>query len=215
MRRMLLAAVLLTLGGAAAYAQEPLFDEARKPPRPKPDCLDGAKYDDGKLETGLRPNSLAARGDFVMLIEAKFYPAKLEKVCIAWTRTSFWTTVFFDLRVWKADGVDGKPGTLLGTVPVLSAAKVPGKAKFYTFNVSWADIVIDGPVYIGPSYDPLDAFLIYVAMDKGPRTPVRRAFYGAVLSSSEVKPPHIELGSSIDAAPGYRALGIRATFGPP
>jgi hypothetical protein len=212
MRKALCVLLLLLALPSALRAQD---DEEKKKPKPKPDCTDGVVYDDGKLESGLRPNSLAARGDFVMLFEANSYPAKLNKVCIAWTRTSFWTTVYFDLRIWAADGEDGKPGKLLWTVPVLSAAKVPSKAKFYSYDVAWADIVIDGPVYIGPSYDPLDAYLIYIAMDKGPRTQLRRGFYGAVLFDSDVKPPSSELGSSIDIAPGYRALGIRAVFGSP
>lgn len=225
MRTLGIAAVLVALAapctGQLLYPLgEPLPDAfaeeaGKKPPKPKPDCLDGVVYDDRKFETGLAPGSLAARGDFVMLFEAKSYPARLNRVCLAWRRTSFWNALYFDLRVWAADGEDGAPGTLLHTVPVLGAGSVPTKAKFYSYDVAWADIVIDGPVYIGPSWDPLDAFLIYLAMDKGPKTKVRRGYYGGVLFDNEVKAPSVALGSSINAAPGYRALGIRAVFGPP
>lgn len=136
---------------SSAQAQE---DDKRRPPKPKPDCLDGAVYDDKKkLESGLRPNTLADRGDFVMLFESPTYPAKLNKVCVAWVAYSIAAdlNIWFDLRVWAADGENGAPGTLLATVPVLSAGRVPlRKPKFYTYDVSWAAIVIDGPVYIGP-----------------------------------------------------------------
>lgn len=207
---------LLACTTLAAGAQD--LDDKRRPPKPKPDCLDGVKYDDTKLDSGVRPGSLAARGDFAMLFEAPSYPAKLNKVCVAWVAYSIAADldVWFDLRIWAADGEDGKPGTLLATVPAVAAGRVPlRKPKFYSYDVSWANIVIDGPVYIGPSYDPLDAFLIYLGMDTGPRTQRQRGFYGGVLFSSEVQAPSTELGTSIDSIPSYRALGVRAVFGPP
>ena len=40
---------------SSVQAQE---DEKARPPKPKPDCLDGAVYDDKKFESGLRPSSL-------------------------------------------------------------------------------------------------------------------------------------------------------------
>lgn len=193
----------------AAIAQEDI--EKRKPPKPKPDCLDGSFYDDGKFENGLR--SVSFNDNFVMLVEAPSYPAKLNKVCIAWRRTSFWVNVFFDLRIWKADGPDGAPGTLVDTIPTLSSFGVPTKAKFYNYDVSWANVVIEGPVYIGPYWDPLDAFLIYLAMDTGPKTPRRRAFHSVGLLDDH--PPNTEIGTSIEQSPTYRAFGIRAVFGPP
>jgi hypothetical protein len=207
MRKALWVAVLLSL--SAPLAAEELYE--KKPAQPKPDCLDGVKYDDGKFENGLR--STAFDDNFVMLIEAPFYPAKLEKVCIAWRRTSFWTEIFFDLRIWAADGPDGVPGKLIDVIPVLFAARIPTKAKFYNYDVSGYGIVIDGPVYIGPFWDPLDAFLIYLATDYGPKTPRQRAFHGVGILDDH--PPNVEIGTSIDQAPKYRAFGIRAKFGPP
>ena len=133
---------------SSVQAQE---DEKARPPKPKPDCLDGAVYDDKKFESGLRPSDFADPGDFVMLMEAPSYPAKLNKVCVAWRRTSFWWTLYFNLRVWAADGPDGGPGTLLAEVGPFAAFKVPTKAKFYSYDLSGAGIVIDGPVFIGPS----------------------------------------------------------------
>lgn len=219
--RAITSAVLLALAFVAPLAaQDATSDEARRrPPKPKPDCLDGIVYDDKKkLESGLRPNSLAARGDFVMLFESPTYPAKLNKVCVAWVAYSLLADlhVWYDLRVWAADGAGGAPGTLLATVEALSASRVPlRKPKFYAYDISWANVVVEGPVYIGPSYDPLDAFLIYVGMDTGPRTVRRRGFSGGVLHDDEVEAPSQELGTSIDRIPSYRALGIRAVFGPP
>ena len=118
MRLAALAAAALALALAAPASAQPLIEEAR-PPKPKPDCLDGVKYDDGKLESGLRP--VGFEDNYVMLIEAPSYPAKLEKLCIAWRRTSFWNRIWFDVRIWAADGPNGGPGTLIDTIPALTA----------------------------------------------------------------------------------------------
>lgn len=185
--------------------------EARKPPKPKPDCLDGTYYDDGRFESGLR--SSMAEDNFVMLFEAPQYPARVDKVCLSWWRTSFYTSVFFELRVWAADGPDGAPGTLLHAVPVLQASGVGKKPRFYNYELQWANLVVEGPVYVGPFWDPLDAFLIYLAMDAGPGTPRRRGFHGVGLLDDRA--PNLELGSSIQQAPSYRAMGVRVKFGPP
>jgi hypothetical protein len=118
---MLLCAFLVVNGASA--------QEAKKPPKPKPDCLDGVKYDDGKLESGLRP--VAFEDNFVMLIEAPSYPARLDKLCIAWRKTSIYNSIWFDVRIWKADGPDGAPGTFVDKIPALYAGSIPPKGKFY------------------------------------------------------------------------------------
>lgn len=186
-------------------------EDAKKKPKPKPDCLDGVKYDDGKIESGLRP--VAFEDNFVMLFEAPSYPAKLEKLCIYWTRTSFWNEVWFDVRIWNADGPNGAPGTHVDTIPALHAGSISTKGKFYSYDVSGYGIVIDGPVYIGPFWDPLDYFLVYLGMDKGPKTPRRRGFYNIGILDDH--PPQTELGQDSQTVPSYRAFGIRAKFGPP
>jgi hypothetical protein len=210
MRLATLAATVLALTLAAPATAQLVVEEAR-PPKPKPDCLDGSKYDDGKFENGLRP--IGFNDNYVMLIEAPSYPAKLEKLCIAWRRTSFWTRIWFDVRIWAADGPDGGPGTLIDTIPALFANNVPTKAKFYTYDVRHFGIVIDGPVYIGPYWDPLDYFLIYLAMDTTPKTPRRRGFTNVGILDDH--PPNRELGMDAQSVPSYRAFGIRAKFGPP
>jgi hypothetical protein len=51
MRKMLWPTLLLLVAlPLVARAQDDA--EKRKPPKPKPDCLDGVKYDDGKFESG-------------------------------------------------------------------------------------------------------------------------------------------------------------------
>jgi hypothetical protein len=81
MRRQLALALLLSAGSVSAQvvdmrsdperliaplaileplneAEPGLMDaEAKKKPKPKPDCLDGVKYDDGKFETACAPAS--------------------------------------------------------------------------------------------------------------------------------------------------------------
>ena len=206
MKRLLAAAALFmlpTLGTAQMW-------DAAKPPKPKPDCLDGVKYDDGKIESGLA-GLLNFRTNMIMLIEAPSYPARLDKVCLAWSRSIIGDRgVYFDLRVWAADGENGAPGTVLAQVGGLSAGKLAQKNKWYTYDLSSQGIVINGPVYIGPSYFPGTAFSVYLGMDYGPKTPRQRGYYGTDINNGE-RPPTGELGQ-ISLMPRYRAYAIRAKF---
>jgi len=146
----------------------------KKPPKPKPDCLDGVKYDDGRFEKGARP--ILFNDNFVMRFEAASYPAKLEKVCIAWIATSFWKEIYFEIRIWKADGPNDAPGELLDVIPNLYSNRLPGAARFTTYDVRSHGIIIDGPVYLGPYWDPLQAFLVYIGYDASPKTKRQRGF---------------------------------------
>lgn len=187
-------------------------EDKKKPPKPKPDCLDGTVYDDGKFESGLAPNALLNRDDLVMLFTSPSYPVKLEKLCVAWWRAGFDSGIFFDLHVWAADGPDGAPGTLLETISSLSSGGIKPKAKFYTYDLSAYNLVFDGPVYIGPSWDPLNPFLVYLAMDTSAKTPRQRGFYGVGIFNDHA--PNQELGV-VGRIPQYKALAIRAKFGNP
>jgi hypothetical protein len=208
MKRLLLAALFMV--PALASAQVPLWEEAK--PKPKPDCLDGVKYDDGKLESGLA-GLLDFRTNLVMLFEAPSYPARLDKVCLAWSRSIIGDRgIYFDLRIWDANGENGGPGTLLAQMGGLSAGKLAVKSKWYTYDLSSQGIVINGPVYIGPSYFPGDAFYVFLGMDTGPKTPRRRGFFGANVSNPDA-PPGREMGF-VGNQPSYRAYGIRVKFTP-
>jgi hypothetical protein len=210
MVKRLLALLVVFVVPVCAQAQTPLFEEARKP-KPKPDCSDGVKYDDGKLGAGLR-GILDYRTNIVMLFEAPSYPAKIERICISWWRTIIGdTAIYFDLKVWDADGPDGAPGTLLATIPGLVAGRLPLNTKWYSYDISSQGIVINGPVYIGPSWYPGDAFSVYLSMDEGPKIPRRRGFFGVDEENTD-DPPSRELGV-LGNQPAYRAFGIRAKFG--
>lgn len=211
MRVFQLAAVMIAL--AMPVSAQLVTEEARAP-KPKPDCLDGAKYDDGKFESAYRPGSYLFRGNFVMLFEAPQYPAKLEKVCIAWMKDLFDSQIWFDIKIWAPDGPNGGPGTLLAEIPTLFAGNVPRKAKFYTYDVKGMNVVVEGPVYISPSWYMGNTGYIYLATDFGPKIPRRRGFSG-LEDNREDEPPSRELGIGINAIPAYKAFGIRAKFGPP
>lgn len=202
--------VVFTLALAARLQAADRGNKAR--PLPAASCADGTIYDDGKFENALAPGLFATRDDLVMLFDAPYYPAKLDKVCLAWMRAYRYTTISFDLHVWASDGQDGAPGTLLADIPGLVATKVPARrAKFYSYNLAGFEIVIDGPVYIGPSWNFFKGFGIFLATDYGPLTPRRRAFHSVGEPPSHA--PSREFG--VDDQPAFRAFGTRVKFSPP
>jgi hypothetical protein len=143
------------------------------------------------------------------------YPAKLERVCIAWGRgvTNGASRVEFDIRVWAADGPGGLPGTLLATIPGFAAENLayyrfPTAGKLYPYDVSAAGVLVDGPVYIGPVYYPEEDF-VEILYDGSRKTRVRPTFHGLNDEPPSEPPPRNPY-----VVP-YKAFGIRAKFGPP
>lgn len=200
---------LAMLALAARLGAEQPTENAR--PVPDTSCTDGTVYDDGKFENALAPGLFTTRDDFVMLFEAPSYPAKLDKICLAWVRAYRYTTITFDVHIWAADGPDGAPGALLAEIPGFQAKKVPTKrAKFYSYNLAGFDIVVDGPVYVGPSWNFFKGFGIFLGTDYGPLTPPQRAFHS--LGEPPSHAPSRELG--VDDQPAFRAFGIRVKLIP-
>lgn len=192
--------------------------------RARPACLDGIVYDDRRFESafisasicvGCPPGDPGNRHSYVMLFELPHYPARLEKVCIAWGRgaPTGARRVEFDIRVWAADGPDGQPGTLLATIPGFATENLPyyrfpTAGKLYSYDVSGADVVVDGPVYIGPVYYPkLD--YVEILWDGSKKTRLRPTYHGLNDEPPSVPPPQPPYRYT------YRAFGIRAKFGPP
>jgi hypothetical protein len=93
---------------------------------------------------------------------------------------------------------------------VLYSQRIPRRAKFYTYDLSSYGIVIDGPVYLGPFWNPAQYFLVYLGVDTSPKTKRRRGFYNTGVFDDHA--PSSELG--VVAIPQYRAFGIRAIFSP-
>jgi hypothetical protein len=197
-----------------------LFDAGRAS---RPSCLDGIVYDDKKFENAFisfsicvdcPPGSPTASHTYVMLFEPPRYPVRLEKVCIAWGKgiPNGASKVDFDIRVWRADGPDGRPGTLLASIPGFSATRLsyyrfPTAGKLYSYDVSWANVIIDGPVYIGPSYYPAQDY-VAILFDGSRRTKKRPTFSGIGDEPPTTAPPD-------NPYVIYRAFGIRAKFGRP
>lgn len=176
-----------------------------KKPQSKPDCSDGIVYDDGKFERGLAPGLFDDA--IAMRFDAKTYPAKLTRVCLNWWRDIFDNEVFFELRIWEADGPNGTPGTLIAAFPNLHASRISPRGSFFSYDVSKANVILTGPVYIGPFWDPIQCLGCYLATDSSPKTPRRPMYYGVGVFDDH--PPRTAVtGPS-------KVLGIRAVVAKP
>ena len=166
------------------------------------DCDDGVVYDDGTFESTVGPAE-PGPASFVMLFDAGGYPASLDRVCICWDAAPD-TEVTFDLRVWSSDGPNGSPGGLLHEVRGLQTAQIPsgpGAEQFFSYDLS--GIVIDGPVYIGPSWFS-DQSAVTMCVDDSISTQSQPSFFTAAT------PPEAPIWVDLIQFGLARALGIRA-----
>lgn len=174
-------------------------------------CSDGTIHDDNSFETGYGWDNTAGRGTYVMRLDPPTTPSRLEGVCICWLRDGADAQVNFDINVWASNGAGGSPGTLLGRLSAQTASSVPGNgAAFYRYNLSSLGIVVNGPVFIGPSWQPgVDQDFFVCADEDGATT---KPAYGSSASNQNT-PPNARLGTA-QFLPEYRNLGIRARFTP-
>ncbi len=173
------------------------------------DCADGTIHDDGSYESGVGWQTFASTGQYVMRVDPPAAPSQVQSVCVCWIKTGVDSQVFFDINVWAADGANGAPGTLLGTLPTVSASAVSSSTrKFYRYDLSALNIVASGPVYVGPRWAPDDDEDFFVCMDTNGAH--QQPAYGG--SSILGGPPSSRLGQ-VGLFPEYRTLGIRAKFG--
>lgn len=166
-------------------------------------CSDGVRHDDNTFEAGA--GWLFGNGEYVMRLDS---PGKLDAVCLCWRRSGSDSSVFFNLNIWAADGPDGGPGTLLGSLSTLSANGVGTSPTWYRYDTSGLNIVSQGSVYIGPEWDASDDDDFFVCMDTN--GPTQQPGYGQ--NSIFDEPPTSKLGR-VGFFPEYRTLGVRAKFG--
>ncbi len=165
-------------------------------------CSDGVRHDDNSFESGA--GWLFGTGQYVMKVESAGH---LEAVCLCWRRDGSDTSVFFNIKVWAADGPNGGPGTLLGTLPTASATGVGTGATWFRYDLSGLNITSAGSVYIGPQWDASDDDDLFVCVDTN--GPTQKDAFGG---TSQTAAPSTKLGQ-VGFFPEYRTLGIRAKFG--
>lgn len=170
-------------------------------------CTDGTLHDDQSFESGYGWENTTSRGTFVMRLDPPSVPSRLDSTCLCWRRDGTDSQVAFDINVWDSNGAGGGPGTLLGRLSGQSASSV-GSGGFYRYDLSSLGIVVDSPVYIGPSWQPaVDQDFFICADESG--SAIQPAFASA--ASNQNTPPTVPLQSQF---PNYNALGIRAKFTP-
>jgi hypothetical protein len=170
-------------------------------------CSDGTRHDDNSFEAGYGFPTDQSRGSYVMRIDPPATPSRLDGVCICLLRDGTDSEITFDLNVWASNGTGGGPGTLLGRLPARTVSSLPsGVATFLRYDLSSLGIIVNGPVFIGPSWQPSVDQSFYLCADtNGPTT----------------KPGYFSLASDPNAPPAapitftnYRTLGVRAKFTP-
>lgn len=167
-------------------------------------CFDGVRHDDNTFESGV--GWLFGSGQYVMKIDA---PGPLEAACICWVRSGNDSSVFFNLKVWAANGPDGGPGTLLGILPNQSATGVGTSASWYRYDLSSLNVVSPGSLYIGPEWDASDDDDFFVCEDTN--GPAQQPGYGGNGLASTTAPAS-KLGR-VGFFPDYKTLGVRAKYG--
>jgi len=169
-------------------------------------CSDGTIHDDNSFEGAYGFPTNQSRGTYVMRLDPPSTPSRLDGVCVCLLRNSTDSQITFDLNVWAANGPGGTPGTLLGRLPARTATVPLSTAAFYRYDLSSLGIVVNGPVYIGPSWQPSVDQNFYVCADtNGPTT--KPGYFS--LSSDPNTPPTSPIGFT-----NYRTLGVRAKFTP-
>lgn len=169
-------------------------------------CSDGTIHDDNSFESGYGFPTNQPRGTYVMRLDPPSTPSRLDGVCVCLLRDSTDSQITFELNVWAANGPGGAPGTLLGRLPARTATVPLGSAAFFRYDFSSLGVVVNGPVYIGPSWQPSVDQNFYVCADtNGPTT--KSGYFS--LSSDPNTPP-----TSPIAFANYRTLGVRAKFTP-
>jgi hypothetical protein len=170
-------------------------------------CSDGTIHDDNSFEAGYGFPTSQSRGSYVMRLDPPATPSRLDAVCVCFFRDGTDDDLTFDLNVWAANGPSGTPGTLLGRLSSRVASGIPdGGAAFYRYNLSALGIVVDGPVFIGPSWQPsVDQNFFLCADTNGPTS--KPGYFS--LSTNQNTPP-----TSPITFPNYHTLGVRAKFTP-
>jgi hypothetical protein len=169
-------------------------------------CSDGTIHDDNSFESGYGFPTSQPRGSYVMRLDPPSTPSRLDGVCVCLLRDSTDSQLTFDLNVWASDGPGGTPGTLLGRLPARTVTVPLSTATFFRYDLSSLGIVANGPVFIGPSWQPSVDQNFYVCADtNGPTT--KPGYFS--LSSDPNAPPTSPISFS-----NYRTLGVRAKFTP-
>ena len=177
--------------------------------RSQDDCADGTIYDDGGFENAYGAKPSASWSEYVMRFDPPPGTRRLERVCVCWTRSGADSSVAFDLNVYLA-GVDGKPGTRIGSQSVFAfGVPMHPQRRFYSYDVSELGIEGEDPVFLGPSWSPHEDTQIYLCADQGGLGPVRSGYANFVADGVVPAQPI----SDVFAA--YRALGLRAEFAAP
>lgn len=203
MQQWFLAFLLALAGLGTAHGARPVFDdEACLPDAPGVLLDDDNLADDGYFF----PADLTS----VRLVE-KFtpasYPAAFTRVCVSLFSDAGVEALDFDVLVYKDDGANGGPGTLLASVSasgrVLQLLGHPFTPRFTWVDIADLDLTVEsGSVYIGLRWNPSrnDGDKVYLSADVSP---------GTAPGEARVSFDEGDWVPGVEALQNYRALMIR------
>ena len=167
-------------------------------------CSGGIQADDNSFENGYTYISSVFYGSFVQLFNPPGATSRVTSVCVCFSSLGPDGTLDFGLDFWAADGVGGKPGTLIDFVSINDISTATGFSGKTFFRVDIpAGITVPDLVYIGPFWSPLSNQEFYLCADESVTTPVRTAF----TTTNVLLPPATPVGLVF---PNFRSLGVRA-----
>ena len=209
--------VLISLLGDNIFAQKSLTKDVLKLTssigkttetinlNPLADCTGPGQmiFDDGTFENGVGWLNTVTDGRYVSLFTPPAYPWQFNSLCLPLTRTGTTTDFTFDIVVYDGTG-GGTPGTLVTTIPGVTAAGVPSYPSFtfYSFDISSVPQLVSGSYYIGIKYNPSVYQNFYSMDDESITTPLHPA-YGYANTTWNA----IETLFTSARALGYRTLG--------
>jgi len=165
------------------------------------DCSGGIVYDDGEMPVGYSIGD-GDPGDatMVMRFDLPVGTTRLDQVCTCFTGVLGGpSSMDYEIVVYEDDGLQGEPGTFLGSLA--ATATIPVGAKFFNVDMRASSITLpDTRVYIGARWPGGD---IFMCTDTSEGTPQRMNFVSSSGGGG---------GSWMEALGVFghpRALGIR------
>jgi hypothetical protein len=163
-----------------------------------------AQRDDGSFESGYRI-PFASDLRFVQLLTPPFYPARLERVCHAFSTSDGLLSMNTNAVVYDDNGPSGLPGSFLGSKPGVAISIEPFVDEMLPVVCSDLNVVVEsGGIYVGVQWNAASDFKFFLGSDTSIGTSLSAMYFSASAGN---------IWSTVTSEfPAARALALRAMF---